>query len=212
MAIVQNPITGRTRKKFGNAVFSEQFGKNTMRTKPVKVKNPRTVGQVNQRSKFSIMVAESRKLLALLKVSFKSMTMSMSAFNAFIKSNIKTAITGSHGNYSISYPDLVIAKGPLPQISTFSSSVELSGAIKRQWTPPIDPNDPANNDLLYVATYSTTAKQWFFGLTTTTRLDGTHSQTLPGTWTAGPVHTYSFFVNAASTSNTDSVYNGSVTL
>ena len=31
MAIVQNPITGRTKKKFGSAVFSKQFGKNTMR-------------------------------------------------------------------------------------------------------------------------------------------------------------------------------------
>jgi hypothetical protein len=35
MAIVQNPITGRTKKKFGTAVFSKQFGKNIMRSKPL---------------------------------------------------------------------------------------------------------------------------------------------------------------------------------
>ena len=42
MAIVQNPITARTKKKFGNAVFSKQFGKNVMRSKPMEVKNPQT--------------------------------------------------------------------------------------------------------------------------------------------------------------------------
>lgn len=37
MAIVQNPITGRSRNKFGTAVFSKQYGKNTMRAKPLDV-------------------------------------------------------------------------------------------------------------------------------------------------------------------------------
>ena len=40
MAIVQNPITGRTKKTFGTAVFSKQWGKNTMRAKALEVKNP----------------------------------------------------------------------------------------------------------------------------------------------------------------------------
>ena len=57
MAIVQNPITGRTKKAFGSAVFAKQYGKNTMRTKPLEVKNPKTLKQKMQRSKFSLMVA-----------------------------------------------------------------------------------------------------------------------------------------------------------
>ncbi len=71
MAIVQNPITGRTKQKFGPAVFSKQFGKNTMRTKPIEVKNPKTPDQMNQRNKFSLMVAGGRELLPMLKISFK---------------------------------------------------------------------------------------------------------------------------------------------
>ena len=53
MAIVQNPITGRTRKKFGTAVFSKHYENNTMRSRPMQVSNPRTEGQVLQRSKFA---------------------------------------------------------------------------------------------------------------------------------------------------------------
>jgi len=56
MAIVQNPITGRTRNKFGTAVFSKQFGLNTMRTKPEGMKNPNTPAQATQRSKFLTVV------------------------------------------------------------------------------------------------------------------------------------------------------------
>ena len=40
MAIVQNPITGRTRKKFGTAVFSKHYENNTMRSRPIQVDNP----------------------------------------------------------------------------------------------------------------------------------------------------------------------------
>jgi len=53
MAIVQNPITGRTRKKFGTEVFSKHYENNTMRSRPIQVSNPQTEGQVRQRSIFA---------------------------------------------------------------------------------------------------------------------------------------------------------------
>ena len=80
MAIVQNPITGRTKNKFANAVFSKQFGKNTMRSKALEVKNPNTPPQKNQRSKFKLMVHEGRKLLTLLRTAFKSMAIAYVSF------------------------------------------------------------------------------------------------------------------------------------
>ena len=94
MAIVQNPITGRTRKKFGSAVFSKQFGKNTLRSKPIEVSNPRTEKQKMQRSKFSLMVELSRMFLSFIRIGFKQSSIGMSEFNTFVKSNIKTVITG----------------------------------------------------------------------------------------------------------------------
>lgn len=94
MAIVQNPITGRTKKKFGTAVFSKQFGKNTMRSKPLEVKNPKTVGQVNQRSKFKTVVELIRQVLPLVNEIYAGSLKKMSPFNKVTSLNVKNAFTG----------------------------------------------------------------------------------------------------------------------
>ena len=210
MAIVQNPITGRTKKKFGTAVFAKQFGKNTMRTKPMEVKNPRTTGQVNQRNKFSLMVAEGRKVNTMLKVSFHNMALEMTPFNVFIKQNIKTAITGAPGSYAIDYSLLIIAKGPLFKTSGIHAGAALAKSVKRTWDPPIDPADPSNLDLLYVASYNESKNEWFYSKTTVTRQTGLHQQTVPDSWVGDTVHVYSFFVSPDGRQNSDSDYSGTV--
>ena len=94
MAIVQNPITGRTKKKFGTAVFSKQFGKNVMRTKPMEVKNPNTIAQSTHRSKFSIMVALIRQVLPIINTAYAGTIRNMSPFNKIVGINMRNAFAG----------------------------------------------------------------------------------------------------------------------
>ena len=94
MAIVQNPITGRTRKMFGTAVFSRQFGHNTMRTKPAGVKNPNTIGQSTQRNKFSTIVGLIRQVLPLINYVYAGTLKKMSPFNKIVSINVKNAFIG----------------------------------------------------------------------------------------------------------------------
>lgn len=94
MAIVQNPITGRTRKAFGTAVFSKQFGQNTMRTKPAGVKNPNTIGQSTQRTKFSTIVGLIRQVLPLINSVYAGTLKKMSPFNKIVSINVKNAFAG----------------------------------------------------------------------------------------------------------------------
>jgi hypothetical protein len=94
MAIVQNPITGRTRKAFGTAVFSKSYGNNTMRTKAMDVKNPRTEGQVRQRNKFSTTVELVRQVLSLINEVYAGSLTTMSPFNKITSINVKNAFVG----------------------------------------------------------------------------------------------------------------------
>ncbi len=94
MAIVQNPITGRSKNKFGTAVFSKQYGKNTMRAKPLDVKNPKTAGQVKQRNKFSIVVELIRQVLPLINEVYAGSLKKMSPYNKVTSINVKTAFVG----------------------------------------------------------------------------------------------------------------------
>jgi hypothetical protein len=88
MSVVQNPITGRTRGKFSNAIFSKWKQLNTIRAKPLQVKQPNTQGQLDQRTAFSIIVRYARMVLTMLRFSFKYSASTMSEFNFFIKKNI----------------------------------------------------------------------------------------------------------------------------
>ncbi len=94
MVIVQNPITGRSKKKFGTAVFTTQFGKNVMRTKPLEVKNPKTEGQVRQRNKFSTTVDLVRNVLPLINEIYAGSLRKMSPFNKVTSLIVKNAFSG----------------------------------------------------------------------------------------------------------------------
>ena len=212
MSIVQNPVTGRTKNKFGTAVFSKQFGKNTMRTKPIEVKNPKTPDQVNQREKFALIVGTAREILDILRVSFKSESVKMSAFNSFVSHNIKTAIIGTPGNFEIDYPNLLVSKGTLSKPLNAVAGADLAGKVKRTWTPPLNATDTANLDLLCCINYNVDKNLWFAEITNIQRIAGEYQETVPANWSGDDVHTFTFFVNQNKKKSCDSVYTGMVTL
>ena len=212
MAIVQNPITGRSKNKFGTAVFSKQFGKNTMRTKPIEVKNPKTPDQVNQREKFSLMVSTARLLLNFIRVSFKNSTTKMSPYNVFVSHNLKNAIIGLPGSFEIDYPNLMVSKGTIFMPVGVVAGSELSGKVKRNWSVPLDPSDPSNSDLLVCLVYNIDKALWLHEFTTTMRSVGVYQQTVPADWSSDEVHVYTLFTDSAKAHSSDSVYSGIVTV
>ncbi len=52
MAIVQNPLIGRTRKQAGGMIFSKMYDKNVIRAMPISVANPKTPAQMRHREFF----------------------------------------------------------------------------------------------------------------------------------------------------------------
>jgi len=66
IAIVENPIIGRARKSFGSAVFSRQSGHNTMRARPLKVRDPKTPAQIRYRRKLATLVHLIHRVLPII--------------------------------------------------------------------------------------------------------------------------------------------------
>lgn len=114
MARVSNPLIGRSKNKVGNVVFSTWKGINVLKEKPASVANPRTDGQVRQRSAFATLVAIARQILPALQVSFRQMAVQMSAYNAFVKANLTEAFTFSGGVATFVPANFVASKGTLP--------------------------------------------------------------------------------------------------
>jgi hypothetical protein len=212
MAIVQNPVTGRTKKKFATAVFSKQFGKNTMRSKPVEVANPRTLLQKQQRSKFSLMVELSRMMLSFIRLGFKQVAIGMSQFNVFMKSNIKTVITGTYPNYAIDFTKLIVSKGTLSGADTPEATAETGNKVVITWIDNSGNGDAEETDNALALIINYDKKAVKTDTISKTRGDELLQITVPASWIGDTVHVYLSFFKDETNAVANSSFVDSVTV
>lgn len=179
MAIVQNPITGKSRKKFGTAVFSTQWGQNVMRTKPVDVKNPKSAGQVRQRSKFTTVVDLIRQVLPIINEVYAGSLKKMSPYNKVTSINVKNAFVGDP-------PELDHTKVVLCDFvgSTVKNVSMVAGADQEMlisWDPNTTDPDELTDLLTFIIFNCSTNDAAVFG-DVAAREDGSASITLPEDW------------------------------
>lgn len=212
MAIVQNPITGRTKKKFGTAVFSKQFGKNTMRTKPMEVRNPKTLPQKQQRSKFALMVELSRMFMGFIRIGFKQVSIGMSQFNSFMKNNIYDVITGVYPNYTIDFTKLIVTKGTLTGADGGTAAAVAGHKVDINWVDNSGNSDAQATDKAMQLIINYDKKAIVQDTTNKTRVDVTSQLNVPLSWVGDQVHVYLSFMTPASDKVADSVFLGTVTI
>ena len=133
MAIVQNPITGRTRKKFGTAVFSKHYEQNTMRTRPMQVSNPRTEGQVKQRSKFAQTVDLIRQVLPVVNDAYSNTLKNMSPFNKIVSINSKNIFV--EGTNEIDYTKVQFCDNEGSNVRNVELTCEDDQVVSFIWEP-----------------------------------------------------------------------------
>jgi hypothetical protein len=212
MAIVQNPITGRTKGKFASAVFSKQFGKNTMRSKPISVKNPKTKLQRTQRSKFSIMVELARKFLSFIRLGFKQSAIGMSEFNAFVQTNIFLAISGSYPDFAIDYTKIVVSKGTLTGADGTSAVAGAGKKVTVNWADNAGNGDAQVDDKALILILNPESDNVVASTIDKVREDATMELTVPDSWVGDQVHVYLGFANDNGNKVADSKYIGAVTI
>jgi len=179
MAIVQNPITGRTKKKFGTAVFSKQFGKNVMRSKPIEVKNPQTVGQVTQRNKFATTVDLVRQVLPLINDVYAGSLRKMSPFNKITSINVKNAFAGDPP--VINHTKVVLYDFDGSTLNSVTLTGQPNQVMDIAWDPNTQNPDELASSLTFVLFNCTTNKAMIYP-DAATRADGAASVVAPSDW------------------------------
>ena len=122
MAVVQNPITGRTRKSFSTATFTKVYRQNVMRSKPTQVANPKTIGQTSQREAFSNVNTALKSLLPLIQIGFKNFQSKMAPYSYASKRSLIEAVSGVSGSRVVDFTKLKIADGRLTPLTLVSKS------------------------------------------------------------------------------------------
>ena len=209
MATVQNPITGRSKGKFANAIFSKWKGRNTLRSKPLEVANPQSPAQTQQRDAFAAAMEFARTISSLIYIGFASAKDTVSEYNAFMSEAFKGWVdkTPTPPAFDFDWGLLTIAKGAI-------AGTPISAINATNGSPTVTVDYPTTilgagqsvSDLAYCLVYNETQNTWDFSLGTADRADGSITVTMAENQVTGDtIYAYLFFKQVDGTEVSDSI-------
>jgi hypothetical protein len=212
MAIVSNPLIGRTKQSAGNMTFTKWKDKNVLKNKATEVNNPRSPKQQAQRNAFAFLVTVFPLVALAINIGFKRISTSMTVFNTFIKENFASG--GVQANLTPPYDpistaaDLKISKGTLlnTELSTASADASASEVVVT-WPTAVSYNQSAS-DTIFVLVHNADSNEWKSFDTGIARSVGTATLNSAGlALTAGDeLNVYTFFYSASGEAS-DNTYN-----
>ena len=201
MAIIQNPVIGRAKKKMGNVVFSKNFGKNIMRSKPVEVKNPRTASQVAQRGTFKAALIVVKEFLPAIRIGWKSLAINKSACAMCMSDTLLNSMKNVSGVTSVDITKFKISKGSLDTFNDEVWSRPTTNTIKVTWNPSDILPSAAGTDIIHICVCNPIMSVVQIFLNAAVRSSGTTTITLRPNL-ASAVHVYCFaFTQSVSNKN-----------
>lgn len=135
MAIVQNPVTGRSKNAFANAIFTTLLGKNVMRSKPLQVANPQTIPQQQARKSLGFLSEQAKALKNAIDIGYKKAAVNMYPRNLYTKDNYGTVTTDTNLNTTQNVNNIKISKGSLGDAPTIvDPNVNIAGLVQVDYT------------------------------------------------------------------------------
>lgn len=210
MGTIKKGIMGGFSGKVGNIVGASWKGIAYIRSLPANVHNPRTEKQVTQRSKFSLIGSLLKELNPIIRVGFHSLAgPGRTAFSMAMTHNIDHAVTGVYPDFSVDWPNLLIATGDLFPVNSASATC-VAGSLDFSWDKTMANNAKPTDRVMLVACNASRGKV-VYNMDAAARADTTASIPLPPFWDGEQVECYLVFVSEDGSMVADSFYAGSVT-
>ncbi|MCL2728360.1 MAG: DUF6266 family protein [Bacteroidales bacterium] len=213
MGKIRKGILGGFSGKVGTVVGASWRGIAYMRSLPLKVRNPRTQPQLEQRSKFALTLDFLKPITGLLRIGWKLYSHKQSPFNAAISYTIANAITGSYPSYAINPSKVMISRGALsPAVDAAATAASSGGSIYFDWVDNSGSSTAKVTDKALVAVINPTKSEAVFDTAGATRTDASQSVNTPANWVGDTVHAYMGFISEDGKDVANSVYLGTVTV
>jgi len=171
MAIVQNPLTGRSSGKFAGAIFQTYFGKNVIRSKPLLVYNPKSDAQVQGRSGFAFVQKFITKNLPIFRNTCQSLPVNQSVYIACMSYYLQNVLQGIYPAYYFASNSMLFSYGNLPGISIVNYDYEGGSEITLNLSSAEATNPAYEHNQIQVVVYNSTTGNVQYFKTETERKD-----------------------------------------
>ena len=132
MGTIKKGILGGFSGKVGIVVGASWKGIAYMRSLPQEVKNPHTLRQRMQRSKFALTLSLLKPMTAFLRTGWKLYAHKQSPFNAAMSYAINNAVIGTYPDYDIDPSKVLVSRSALPTSTNTFVSFDY-GKVEFQW-------------------------------------------------------------------------------
>ena len=194
MGTIKKGVLGGFSGKVGSVVGASWKGIDYIRSLPASVKNPRTEGQVTQRSKFSLVLEFLRPIIAYLNVGFKAYASKQSPYNAAMSYNVSNAVSGTFPDFEMEYPDALVSKGSLLGAEN-ATATAAAGSIAFAWTDNSEVSNALATDKAMPLAYNIMKGQAVFKTNGADRSIEADTLTIPANWSGDDVEVYLGFVS-----------------
>ena len=211
MGRIRKGILGGFSGKVGTVVGATWKGIAYMRSLPQSVKNPRTLMQRTQRSRFSVALGFLKLVNAVLKVGWRAFAVRQSAINAAMSYTIDNAVTGSYPDYAIDAGKVLVSRGGL----TPAFDVELgvaSNAVLVKWENNSGVGSALGTDRALIALVNQGKGEAVTVVGGAERSTGRQEVVVSDAWANCDVDCYLGFVSEDGKEVSNSVYMGVVTI
>lgn len=212
MGKINQGILGGVSGQVGNVIGGTWKGIDYLRIKPSSVANPRTEGQVDQRSKFSTVLRFLQPMTDFLRVGFKLYANQMTQFNAAMSYNLNNAVTGVYPNFMIDYGSALVTRGNLTGAANGAATSPSAGSVEVTWTDNSGSGSAQTTDKALIVLLNTTRGEAVFTTAGPLRSDASATIPVPSEYSGEDVEVFLGFVSDAGTKVANSVYLGSVTV
>ncbi len=212
MAKLSQGILGGISGKVGTVVGGSWKGIDYIRSKPAQVANPRTEGQVAQRTKFSATIEFLQPLNPFLKIGYKNYANKKTAFNAAMSYVLQNAITGTAPNFTVDYQNALVSRGSLTKALNPNAVSTNVAEIDFTWSNNAGSGNALATDKAMLVVYNPSDKSATYTTAGADRSTGAATIQVPATFSGDNVEVYIAFISADGVAVSDSIYVGQITV
>lgn len=177
MGTIKQGILGGFSGKVGTMVGSSWKDISYMRGRAQSVRNPRTEGQMEQRSKFAQVLELLKPITAYVRIGFKTYAKQQTAFNAAMAYNVKNAFSGTYPNFVFEPSQALVSRGNLSQAKTPFATA--AGGVQFSWADNSGECTAQSTDAAMPLVFNPIRNEAVFNTSAASRADTTVTLAVP---------------------------------
>ncbi len=204
MGTLKDGLFGGFTGRVGNVVGATWRDIYYVRSLPAKVNDPKTKGQVKQRSRFSVAMEFLKTITPFLRIGFQSYASGrMTAFNAAMSYNMKNAVKGVGQEVQLDFSKVRISRGDLSAVTGVKGEV-TGGDLHVCWDG-ITERNARGDDITMLVAYNVEKKQSVYDINAGKRSASKAVLHLPSDWQGQALESFLAFKTADGSEVSDSV-------